>query len=132
MTNLDEVIGKCRECASDLGNTPPPYCTDCAGKEARRATHVRESNPYKKVWNSVEDEESSLVEAAANNTLFCPTAGELALRSMGTARYFLAQARKFGKNNPEHGRELFTEAMIHVRSARKFWEEHNTILERSR
>lgn len=93
---------------------------------------AKEIDPYKKVWNSVEDHESDITEWAKNGTLFVPTWEEMAHRHASKARYLLAQARKYGRTNPEQGKEVFEEALIHVRMAKRSMETSRMILERSR
>lgn len=129
--NLDEVIGKCRECTAPLGELPPPYCTKCVGMEEKRQHSRRtEPDPYKKVWNSVEDEESALVEWAANGTLFTPTYEELARRHESHAHYLLGKARKLGRSAA--GIAAFNEAMVQVRLAKEMLARHQEVLVKSR
>ena len=130
--DLDKVIGSCRDCSKPLGDSPPPYCAKCTTMEKRRVAYYKEASPYKKVWNTVDDEEKFLSEMAANNTLFVPSAADLAFRHTKTAHYLLAQARDAGRTNAERGREIFKDALFHVGMAKKFAAMNETILARSR
>lgn len=130
-TNLDEVIGTCRFCTKPLGESPPPACAECVGLEARRtATRLRETDPYKKVWNAVEDEEAALLSWVRNGTLFVPTMEELARRHISTARYHLAKARRHGRS--AEGLAAFEEAIIHRRLAQNMLDRHHDVLSKSR
>lgn len=129
-TNLDEVIGTCRFCTKPLGESPPPACAECAGLEKGRITNLKEKDPYKKVWNSIEDEESELLAWVKNGTLFVPTLEELARRHISTARHHLVKARRHGRS--AEGLAAFEEAAIHQRLARKMLDLHHDVLVKSR
>lgn len=55
---------------------------------SRAKGHKEDPNPYKKVWNSVEDEESYILDAVKNGTLFVPTAADMARRDRASQRYW--------------------------------------------
>jgi hypothetical protein len=129
-TNLDEVIGLCRYCTKPLGESPPPACASCAGYETRRITNIKQSDPYKKVWNSVEDEEAILLAWVKNGTLFVPTNEELARRHVSKARFMLRKARQAGPSADGEG--LFEEALFHQKMARELFDKHQRNLIRSR
>lgn len=76
-------------CDTDMG-----LCGPC--RAPRRTRVIEASNPYKKVWNSVEDEESFILDAVRNGTLFVPTPAILAERHRSTARYYRARAQAVG------------------------------------
>lgn len=128
-TNLDEVIGLCRFCAKPLGDSPPPACAACIGLE-KRATRHKETDPYKKVWNTVEDEEAILLSWVRNGTLFVPTLEELARRHVSTAKYLLSKARKLGRS--AEGISMFEDAMFHRNMAKKMFDKHQENLVKSR
>jgi hypothetical protein len=128
--NLDEIIGLCRLCGGSLGESPPPTCANCERQESRRTTKIKERDPYKKVWNSVEDEEAELLSWVKNGTLFVPTREELAKRHIAHARYLLSRARYFGRST--EGTSVFNEAMFHRRMARKLLEQHAEIVLKSK
>ncbi len=128
--DLDEVIGLCRFCGESLGELPPPACADCAAQEKSRITRITEKDPYKKVWNSVEDEEGELLSWVKNGTLFVPTWEELARRYVAKSRSLLSQARK--QESKAAGRKLFQDAMIYRNMAEKAFEENRKVLTRSR
>lgn len=131
-TNLDEVIGLCRICNGPLGESPPPACATCVGQD-RRHTRKKESDPYKKVWNTVEDEEAILLEWVKNGTLFVPTPEELALRHVATARYLLKKARDVGPFADYDKRlALFEEAMFHRNMAKEMFDKHHERVLKSR
>lgn len=127
--DLDEVIGKCRFCTKPLGDLPPPACAACVGLE-KKATRYRESDPYKKVWNSVEDEEAELLSWVKNGTLFIPTWAEMARRHMSAARYLLRRAREHGRS--AEGISVFQEAMFHWNTAKDCLDRHKDVLLKSR
>lgn len=129
-TDLDGVIGLCRFCGESLGEMAPPACATCAAQEKSRITNYREKDPYKKVWNSVEDEEGELLAWVKNGTLFIPTWEELARRYIAKSRSLLSQARKQESNAA--GRKLFQDAMIYRNMAEKAFEEHRKVLACSR
>lgn len=129
-TNLDEVIGTCRFCTKPLGESPPPACAECIGLEKGRVTNLKEKDPYKKVWNSVEDEESALLGWIKNGTLFAPTWEELARRHISTAKYHLKKARTHGRS--AEGLAAFEEATIHRTLAVTMLDKHREVLIKSR
>lgn len=129
-TNLDEIIGTCRFCSKPLGELPPPSCADCVGPEKRRITNNRENDPYKKVWNSVEDEEGELLARVKNGTLFVPTWEELARRNVSHSRSLLAKARD--QESKAAGRKIFQDAMFYRNMAEKAFEEHRKVIASSR
>lgn len=90
----------------------------------------RHDDPYKKVWNSVEDEESDLLNAVKNGTLFEPTRAELARRHMSTARYLLKRARTLGRT--VEGRMVFEEAVSHRNIAEKMLKSHYEMLRKAK
>lgn len=129
--NLDEVIGLCRECGKSLGESPPPFCTECAGMETKRITHRKEgSDLYKKVWTAPEDEEGELLARVKNGTLFVPTWEEMAFRHKSTAKYLLARARKLGRT--VEGLSIFDDAVIHRNLAKMCLDKHREVLVKSR
>ena len=129
-TNLDEVIGLCRFCTKPLGDSPPPACAACVGLETRRITRLKETDPYKKVWNTVEDEESILLEWVKNGTLFVPTLEELARRHVSSAKYLLNKARKLGRS--AQGLEAFNDALSHQKMAKEMFDKHHEMVLKSR
>lgn len=129
-TNLDEVIGLCRFCGKSLGESPPPSCASCAEQDHRRITRLKESDPYKKVWNSVEDEEGEILNWVKNGTMFVPTWEVLALRAVSQARFLLAKARK--EESKAAGRKIFQDAMFYRNMAEKAFENHRLVIARSR
>jgi hypothetical protein len=130
-TNLDEVIGMCRFCTKPLGESPPPACAECVGLEARRTTtRLKETDPYKKVWNAVEDEEAVLLSWVRNGTLFVPTLEELARRHVSTAKYHLNKARIHGRS--AEGLAAFEEALIQRKLAKVMLDRHQEVLVKSR
>lgn len=64
------------------------YRTVPPNAPSRAKGHKEDPNPYKKVWNSVEDEESYILDAVKNGTLFVPTAAEMARRDRASQRYW--------------------------------------------
>lgn len=128
-TNLDEVIGLCRFCTKPLGDSPPPACAACVGLE-KRASRAKQSDPYKKVWNTVEDEEATLLSWVRNGTLFVPTLEELGRRHVSTAKYLLAKARRLGRSS--EGIEAFEEAQSHQRMAQEMFDKHHQVVLKSR
>ena len=128
--NLDEVIGLCRICNQSLGESPPPACANCMAPGSKRKTTKKETDPYKKVWNAVEDEEADLLLWNKNGTLFVPTREELAKRHMSTARHQLSKARKLGRCAA--GIEAFNEALIQRKLAQTMLDGHRDILYKSR
>lgn len=76
-------------CDTDMG-----LCESC--RAPRRTRVIEASNPYKKVWNSMEDEESTILDAVRNGTLFVPTPAILADRHRSTERHLRRQAEKQG------------------------------------
>ena len=68
--------------SGELLRTVPPNAP------SRAKGHKEDPNPYKKVWNSVEDEESYILDAVKNGTLFVPTAAEMARRDRASQRYW--------------------------------------------
>lgn len=129
-TNLDEVIGTCRFCTKPLGESPPPACAECVGLEKGRVTSLKEKDPYKKVWNAVEDEEKALLSWVKNGTLFVPTLEELARRHISTAKYHLNKARRHGRS--AEGLAAFEEAMIQRKLAKQMLDRHHDVLIKSR
>lgn len=129
-TNLDEVIGLCRFCGKSLGESPPPSCAICAEHERRRITKLKENDPYKKVWNSVEDEEGDLLSWVKNGTLFVPTWEEMALRSISHSRSLLAKAR--AQESRAAGRKIFQDALFYRNMAEKAFENHRKVIANSR
>lgn len=129
-TDLDAVIGLCRYCSKPLGNTPPPACAYCAGRETKRLSRITQPDPYKKVWNTVEDEEAALLSWVRNGTLFVPSLEELARRHVGSAKYLLAKARRLGRS--AEAIELFEEARFHQRMAQEMFDKHHEVVLKSR
>lgn len=129
-TNLDEVIGLCRECGDALGGAPPPNCIKCTEQYKYRGTHHREQDPYRKVWNTVEDEEGELLSWVRNGTLFVPTWEEIGLRCVSHSKALLKKARE--QESKAAGRKLFKDAMIYRNLAEKSFEENRKIIARSR
>lgn len=129
-TDLDKVIGLCRFCTKPLGESPPPACADCVGMEVRRTTSSKESDPYKKVWNSVEDEEAQLLSWVKNGTLFVPTMEELARRHVSAAKYHLAKARRLGRS--AEGIANFEEALLQRKFAKEMFDKHREVVRKSR
>ena len=127
--NLDEVIGTCRFCTKPLGDSPPPACANCI-KQERRITTAKERNPYKKVWNAVEDEEAALITWVKNGTLFVPTLEEMAKRHMSADRHKLSKARKLGRS--AEGIEAFNEALFQRRMAKHLLDQKREIVIKSR
>lgn len=128
--DLDEVIGLCRDCGESLGDMPPPYCTKCASHERKRISSVKEKDPYKKVWDSAEDEEAELLSWVKNGTLFVPTWEEMSRRHASTAKYLLARARKLGRT--AEGISVFNEALFHRNMAKHAIDKHQEVLVLSR
>lgn len=64
------------------------YRTTPPNAPSRAKGHKEDPNPYKKVWNSVEDEESYILDAVKNGTLFVPTPAEIARRDRDSQRYW--------------------------------------------
>lgn len=128
--NLDLVIGLCRECGATLGESPPPNCASCTRMETRRLTHVREGDPYRKVWSAPEDEEGELLARIKNGTLFVPSHEELAFRHESKARYLLQKARSQGRT--AEGVSIFEDALFHVGMAKKMMDSHQQGLVQSR
>ena len=64
------------------------YRTVPPNAPSRAKGHKEDPNPYKKVWNSVEDEESYILDAVKNGTLFVPTAADIARRDRASQRYW--------------------------------------------
>lgn len=87
-------------------------------------------DPYKKVWNSVEDEEGELLAWVKNGTLFVPTWEVLALRYVAKSRSLLVKARN--QESKAAGRKIFQDAMIYRTMAEKAFEENLKVLARSR
>lgn len=129
-TNLDKIIGICRFCNKSLGESPPPACADCIGLESRRTTNKKESDPYSKVWNSVEDEEAALNSWNKNGTLFVPTMEELAKRHMSAARHQLSKARKLGRC--AEGIEAFNEALFQRKMAKDMLDNNREVVRKAR
>lgn len=77
---------------------------------------MKENNPYKIVWDSVEQHETSLQDWVKNGTLFPPTMEELARRHMSQARFLLSRARDFGRT--VEGYSTFYEALDHRNKAK--------------
>jgi hypothetical protein len=127
---LDSIVGMCRFCDKPLGESPPPACASCTVQENRRITRIREANPYKKVWDTVEDAEAVLLEWVKNGTLFAPTWEELAHRHISKSRYLLNKARSFGKS--AEGYSAFNEAMSHRDKAEEMLKKHQEVLRKSR
>lgn len=129
-TDLDEVIGLCRYCSKSLGESPPPACATCADQENRRITRLKESDPYKKVWNQVEDEEGDILAWVKNGTLFVPTWEVLALRAVSHSRSLLRKARN--QESKAAGRKIFEDALFYRNMAEKAFTEHHKVITRSR
>jgi hypothetical protein len=91
---------------------------------------VKDVDPYKKVWNSVEDHESDITEWVKNGTLFVPTWEELARRHMSKARHLLAKARSAGRT--VEGISIFNEAILQREMAQKCLDHHHEIMVKSR
>lgn len=130
---LDKTVGQCRFCDKPLGESPPPACVDCVKVENIRLTkptNIKESDPYKKTWNTVADEEKSLKEWTKNGNLFTPNHGEIAQRHMSTARYLLNKARKLGRT--AEGYTVLDEAMSHKNIAEKLLKQHRKVFKASR
>lgn len=87
-------------------------CDACRSPRGSRS--VEASNPYKKVWNSVEDEEKFILDSVRNNALFIPTPAILADRHRASARHWRRQATKLGT---VAGRTALKEAEFHDRMA---------------
>lgn len=64
------------------------YRTVPPNAPSRAKGRKEDPNPYKKVWNSVEDEESFILDAVKNGTLFVPTAADIARRDRAAQRYW--------------------------------------------
>lgn len=90
----------------------------------------KEANPYNKVWNSVEDEETSVLEWVKNGTLFPPTLEELGHRHKSHARFLLARARDLGRTT--EGVSVFNEALYHRDRAKEMFDKHNQNVLRSK
>lgn len=129
-TNLDEVIGLCRYCTKPLGDSPPPACAHCIGLETKGISRIKQPDPYKKVWNTAEDEEAVLLEWVKNGTLFVPTWEDLARRHVSKAKFLLNQARKHGRT--AEGHSVFKEAMFHRNMAQECVDRHREVLLKSR
>lgn len=127
---LDKIGGMCRFCDKPLGESPPPACGECTVVENRRITRIKESNPYKKVWNTAEDEEAILLEWVKNGTLFAPTNEELARRHMSDARFLLRKVKKLGKTTESIS--VFNEALFHWNMAKDYLDKHQEIVVKSR
>lgn len=91
---------------------------------------AKEIDPYKKVWNSVDDHESELLEWVKNGTLFVPTWEELARRHMSKARHLLAKARASGRT--VEGISIFNEAMLQRNIAKNCLDHHQECVVKSR
>lgn len=91
---------------------------------------TREPDPYKKVWNSVEDHEAELLESVKNSTMFVPTLETLAYRYVSRSRALLAEARK--QESKAAGRKIFEDAMFYRNMAAKSFEQHRKVLRCSR
>jgi len=96
----------------------------------RRASRVTEGDPYKKVWNSVDDEEASILESMRNGTLFTPTMADLSRRHMGRAKFLLKKARQLGRT--AEGREVFADALFHKNLAQDLLNQHLEVLAKSK
>ncbi len=91
---------------------------------------TREPDPYKKVWNSVEDHEAELLESVKNSTMFVPTLEVLAYRYVSRSRSLLADARK--QESKAAGRRIFQDALFYRDMAAKAFEQHRRVLRCSR
>lgn len=91
---------------------------------------VKEIDPYKKVWNSVEDHEGDLLEMVKNGTMFVPTWEVMARRYASRSRFLLAQARK--QESKAAGKKIFQDALLYRNMAEKAFEEHHRVLACSR
>lgn len=91
---------------------------------------VRETDPYKKVWNSVEDHEGDLLESVKNSTMFVPTWEVLAHRYVSRSRFLLSKART--QESKAAGRKIFEDAMFYRNMAEKCFEEQRRVLRSSR
>lgn len=91
---------------------------------------TRETDPYKKVWNSVEDHEAELLESVKNSTMFVPTWEVIALRCVSRSRSLLADARK--QESKAAGRKIFEDALFYRNLAEKAFQNHRKVLRCSR
>lgn len=80
--NLDSVGAWYVIKSGVLYRTVPPNAP------SRAKDRKEDPNPYKKVWNSVDDEESYILDAVKNGTLFVPTAADMARRDRASQRYW--------------------------------------------
>lgn len=80
--------GVCTQCAGtcDLDKS---LCGECISPRRGR---VRETDPYRKVWDTVDDHEKELMESVKNGTLFCPTPAIIAERHRNAERYYRGKA----------------------------------------
>lgn len=90
----------------------------------------RSIDPYKKVWDSVEDHESVVQDWTKNGTLFVPTWEEMAYRYMSKARYLLRHVSKLGRT--AEGISVFNEVLIYRNLAKKCFDQHHELMVRSR
>lgn len=115
--------GICADCG-EPSDMDKGLCNDCHIPRKGRAGEV--ANPYKKVWNAVEDEEVTLLNSVRNGTLFVPTYAILAERSRSTARYLTDRAKKMGVVG---GHAALKEADGHIRQAEAMEKMDNKIKE---
>lgn len=111
--------GICADCGGS-SKMDKGLCDPCHIPRKGRAAEI--TNPYKKVWNTVEDEESALMNAVRNGTLFVPTYAIIAERSRSTARYLKDKAERIGG---VEGRSLLKDAMVQENLAESMDEADN-------
>lgn len=89
------------------------------------------ANPYKNVWDSSGDHYGS--ELVKNGAAFMPTFLELAMRSKGTAKYYLRKARQLNASGYHtEARATLQEALSHQRIAKAMMAKHTVVLANSR
>lgn len=90
----------------------------------------KESNPYVKVWNSVEEEEANKI---ASEWVFVPTWEEIAFRHKSVTRNLLLKARElFRMGKVTESRSIFNDALTHRKIARFCLDKHLEVLLKSR
>lgn len=87
-------------------------------------------NPYNNVWDTVEDHEHAIDEAANNGTLFEPSWEIMAQRHESACRCLLRKARQLGATTD--GTSVFKEAMFHYRMAKNCYDKRDEVLRNSR
>jgi hypothetical protein len=95
----------------------------------------REIDPYRKVWDTVEDDSGKSNRATLNvvklpEWVFVPTWEEIGLRHKTTCRHLLYKARNAG--NTVEGHALFEEALSHRRMAKFCLDKHREVMLKSR